>query len=124
LVQDVIPTVEAKYRVAPGRRNRPIAGLSISGAVPSYGARAFGLVQRGRLLLGAPFPADFETRFAKLKVLWIGCGQQDSLFSRSKTISDLLNKHEIKDVFRAGDGVHNYTGGAVCPNICRCCFAN
>ena len=31
VLEDVIPTVEAKYRVAPGRQNRAIAGLSMGG---------------------------------------------------------------------------------------------
>lgn len=120
LLEDVIPTVEAKYRVAPGRQNRAIAGLSMGGG------------QSLRIGLGHPdlfsavasfsgaIPQDFETRFAdllakpdatnaKLKVLWIGCGQQDSLFPRSKNLSELLTKKQVKHVFRATEGVHNYT---------------
>jgi enterochelin esterase family protein len=65
-------------------------------------------------------PADFETRFAdllknadstnaKVHPLWIGCGEQDSLFGRSKNLSELLDKHQIKHTFRAIEGVHNYT---------------
>ena len=42
-------------------------------------------------------------------MLWIGCGEQDSLFPRSKNLSDLLTKHDVKHVFRAIEGVHNYT---------------
>ena len=65
-------------------------------------------------------PADFETRFAallnnskeanqKIKTLWIGCGQQDSLFARSKNLSELLTKYQVRHIFHATDGVHNYT---------------
>lgn len=120
VLQDVIPTVEAKYRVAPGRQNRAIAGLSMGGGQSlRIGLGHLDLFSAVASFSGA-VPGDFETRFAsllkdpqgtnaKLKVLWIGCGQQDSLFPRSKNLSDLLTKDQVKHVFRAMDGVHNYT---------------
>ncbi len=120
LLQDVIPAVESKYRVAPGRQNRAIAGLSMGGGQSlRIGLGHLDLFSAVASFSGA-IPGDFETRFAglldkpettnaKLKVLWIGCGQQDSLFARSKGLSDLLTKHDVKHVFRATDGVHNYT---------------
>jgi enterochelin esterase-like enzyme len=120
LMQDVIPTVEAKYRVAPGRQNRAIAGLSMGGGQSiRIGLGHLDLFSAVASFSGA-IPGDFETKYAellknpqstnaKLKVLWIGCGQQDSLFGRSKNLSDLLTKNDVKHVFRATDGVHNYT---------------
>jgi enterochelin esterase-like enzyme len=120
LLEDVIPTVEAKYRVAPGRQNRAIAGLSMGGGQ----ALRIGLAHLDQFSAVASFsgaiPQDFETRFAdllakpdatnaKLKTLWIGCGEQDSLFNRSKNLSELLTKKQVKHVFRATPGVHNYT---------------
>jgi enterochelin esterase family protein len=120
VLEDVIPTVEAKYRVAPGRQNRAIAGLSMGGGQSlRIGLGHLDLFSAVATFSGA-IPQDFETRFAdllakpgatnaKLKVLWIGCGQQDSLFPRSKNLSELLTKHQVKHVFRGIDGVHNYT---------------
>jgi enterochelin esterase family protein len=120
ILEDVIPTVETKYRVAPGRQNRAIAGLSMGGGQSlRIGLGHLDLFSAVATFSGA-IPQDFETRFAgllakpvatntKLKVLWIGCGQQDSLFPRSQNLSDLLTKHRVKHVFRATDGVHNYT---------------
>lgn len=120
VLQDVIPAVEAKYRVAPGRQNRAIAGLSMGGGQSlRIGLGHLDLFSSVASFSGA-VPGDFETRFAgllaqpeatnaRLRVLWIGCGQQDSLFSRSKNLSDLLTRHQVKHVFRASDGVHNYT---------------
>jgi enterochelin esterase-like enzyme len=70
---------------------------------------------------GFPDPLPLiETRFAealkdpeatnsRLKVLWIGCGRQDSLFPRSKNLDELLTRHSIRHTFLAIDGVHNYT---------------
>ena len=120
LLEDVIPTVEARYRVAPGRQNRAIAGLSMGGGQSlRIGLGHLDLFSAVASFSGA-IPQDFETRFAdllakpdatnaKLKVLWIGCGEQDSLFPRSKNLSELLAKKQVKHVFRATEGVHNYT---------------
>jgi enterochelin esterase-like enzyme len=120
VLKDVIPTVEAKYRVAPGRQNRAIAGLSMGGGQSlRIGLGHLDLFSAVASFSGA-IPGDFEKRFAdllhdapgtnaKLKVLWIGCGQQDSLFPRSQNLSELLNKNQVRHVFRATDGVHNYT---------------
>jgi enterochelin esterase family protein len=120
VLQDVIPTVEAKFRVAPGRQNRAIAGLSMGGGQSlRIGLGHLDLFSAVASFSGA-VPADFETRFAnllgdakgtnaRLKVLWIGCGRQDSLFPRSKNLSELLAKNQVKHVFREVDGVHNYT---------------
>jgi enterochelin esterase family protein len=119
LLQDVIPLVEAKYRVAPGRLSRAIAGLSMGGGQSlSIG---FGHLDLFSAIgaFSAAVPADFETRYAdalkhsaetnaKLKVLWLGCGKQDSLFPRSQKLADLFEAHQIKHAFRAIDGFHTY----------------
>jgi enterochelin esterase family protein len=119
LLQDVIPTVDARYRVSPGRENRAIAGLSMGGGQ----SLRIGLGHTDLFSAVASFsgavPADFETRFASLlkdstgtnariKTLWIGCGRQDSLFTRSQNLSTLLSKYQVKHVFHPTDGVHNY----------------
>ena len=120
MLRDVIPTVEARYRVAPGRQNRAIAGLSMGGGQSlRIGLGHLDLFSAVASFSGA-IPGDFETRFAgllkdskstneRLKVLWIGCGRQDSLFPRSNNLSELLTKYQVKHVFHPTDGVHNYT---------------
>ena len=58
-------------------------------------------------------------------MLWIGCGQQDSLFSRSKNLSDLLTKHESNTSSApATASTTTPSGGSTCRSICRCCFAS
>jgi Enterochelin esterase and related enzymes len=120
LLRDVIPTTEARYRVSPGRQNRAIAGLSMGGGQSlRIGLGHLDLFSAVASFSGA-VPADFETRFAallkdsqganqKIKTLWIGCGQQDSLFARSKNLSELLTKYQVRHIFHPTDGVHNYT---------------
>lgn len=120
LLKDVIPTVEARYRVSPGRENRAIAGLSMGGGQSLRIGLGNVELFSGVASFSGAVPGDFETRFAgllkdakgtnaKIKTLWIGCGRQDSLFGRSKGLSDLLTKYQVRHVFFPTDGVHNYT---------------
>jgi len=119
LLGDAMPLVEAKYRVAPGRGNRAIAGLSMGGgqslAIGFNHLDLFSAIGA----FSAAVPADFETRYAsalahpaetnaKLKLLWFGCGKQDSLFGRSQKLADLFEAHQIRHTFRAIDGFHTY----------------
>lgn len=120
LMEDVVPAVERRYRVAPGRQNRAIAGLSMGGGQSlKIGLGHLDLFSAVASFSGA-IPQDFETRFAsllqdgkttndRLKTLWIGCGRQDSLFSRSNNLAELLTKYHVNHVFYPTDGVHNYT---------------
>lgn len=120
LLKDVMPLVESEYRVAPGRENRAIAGLSMGGGQ----ALSIGF---GRLDLfsaigafSSAVPTDFETMFsaqlngaketnAKLRLLWIGCGRQDFIWERSQKLDELLTVRGIRHTFRATEGAHTYT---------------
>jgi len=51
LVQDFVPEIEKHYRVAPGRENRVIAGLSMGG----YGALKIGLLHPDMFRIAASF---------------------------------------------------------------------
>ena len=120
LLEDVIPQVEKKYRVASGRKNRVIVGLSMGGGhalqiglshldlFSSVGAFSFAV------------PGNFENRFktllddpkgtnAKLNLIWLGCGRQDPAFERNRGISDLLTKHQIENTFYPTEGRHNFS---------------
>jgi enterochelin esterase-like enzyme len=117
LLKDVMPLIESKYRVAPGRANRAIAGLSMGGGQAlTIGLRHLDLFSALGVFSGA-VAGDFEKQFpavvanpkdtnAKLKVFWIGCGKQDNLFERSQKLSELLTARQIKHTFRASDGAH------------------
>ena len=45
---------------------------------------------------------------AKLKLLWIGCGTDDSLFNASKQFSTFLTTHKVKHAFRETAGAHTW----------------
>lgn len=119
VLKDVIPMVEAKYRIAPGRGNRAIAGLSMGGGQSlNIGLAHLDLFSAVGVFSSAV--ADLDTRFgavlsdakgtnAKLNLLWIGCGKQDAAFERAQKMSDLLNARQIRHTFRATEGAHTYT---------------
>jgi enterochelin esterase family protein len=119
LVQEVIPTVEKKYRTARGRENRAIVGLSMGGGH----ALQIGLNHLDVFSAIAAFssgvPKDFENRYRelldhpeqinrKLKLLWIGCGRQDPGFEQNTKLSELLTAHQVKNIFYPTEGLHNF----------------
>jgi enterochelin esterase-like enzyme len=120
LLGDLMPLVEENYRFARGRDNRAIVGLSMGGGQ----ALSIGLSHLDQFSVVGAFssaiPRDFETRFAdllknsgetnrKLKLLWIGCGEQDTAIRGSRELDALLTGHQIKHTFRATQGRHTYT---------------
>src|SRR6185436_17825045 len=119
LIEEVMPQVEKKYRVARGRDNRAIAGLSMGGGH----ALQIGLGHLELFSAVAAFssavPGNFESRFKpllddpdgtskKLKQLWIGCGRQDSAFERNQKFSELLTAHKVRNTFCPTEGLHNF----------------
>jgi enterochelin esterase-like enzyme len=120
LLNDVMPFVEGKYRVANGRENRAIAGLSMGGgqslSIGCNNLDRFSAVGA----FSAAVPADFESRFqaalagpdstnSKLKMLWIACGRDDFLFDRSQQLANLLKAKGIRHTFHPTEGAHTYT---------------
>ena len=119
LVEEILPQVEKKYRVARDRGNRAIVGLSMGGGHALH----IGLSNLDRFSAVAAFssavPPRFEARFnsllenpeatnRKLKMLWIGCGRQDPAFERNQKLSELLTSRQIRNTFHATEGLHNF----------------
>jgi enterochelin esterase family protein len=111
LLNDVMPFVEAKYRVERGRSHRAIAGLSMGGGQSLHIGFGHPDLFNAVGAFSAAVPADVESRLGKadFKTLWIGCGRQDSLFERSQKLSGLLESRGIRHIFRATEGNHTYT---------------
>lgn len=119
LTTEIIPAVEKKYRVATGSANRAIMGLSMGGGqalktglghldifayVGGYSAATIGdFDERFKALL-----EDAPGTNAKVKLLWIGCGRQDSLFSSNEKMDSTLTARQIRHTFVARDGYHDY----------------
>ncbi len=123
-LQDVIPFVESKFRVYADRDHRAIGGLSLGGAQ----SLALGLTHLDLFSRIAAFsPAmgaannpstggvDFEavlTESARineqLKLLWVGCGTEDTLFDSIRDFTQQLSKHKVEHMFRVTGGAHTY----------------
>jgi enterochelin esterase family protein len=119
LLDEVIPQVEKRYRVAKGREHRALFGLSMGGGQTlQIGFRHLDVFSALASFSGA-VPNDFESRFRKelqnpaatnrkLKLLWMGCGKQDDLFNRTVQLDEILKAHQIKHTFVSMEGRHNY----------------
>jgi enterochelin esterase-like enzyme len=123
-LEDVVPMVDAKYRVYADRDHRAIAGLSLGGAQ----ALAIGLTHLELFSRVAAFspamgasnnPAtggvDFETVLAdsarinsQVKFLWVSCGTEDTLFDSIRDFTGQLSKHKVEHIYRVTGGAHAY----------------
>lgn len=121
LIEDVIPFVQAQYRVDTNRERRAIAGLSMGGGQAlSIGLNQLDLFSYvGGFSAAIGNAADFSKTYGslvahadaankKLKLLWVGCGRDDSLFAASKSFSEFLATHKIAHTFRETDGAHTW----------------
>lgn len=120
VLNEVIPMVESEYRVAEGRDNWAIAGLSMGGGQSLQ--IGFRNLDRFSAIgaFSAAVPQEFEERFAdllakpeetnkKLKLLWIACGENDFILERSERLQQLLREHGIEHKYRKTEGAHTWT---------------
>ncbi len=115
LLDDVIPFIEAKYSVDRNREKRAIAGLSMGGG-QSFN---FGLGNLDTFAWVGPFSAapntkkpeelipDVAAAKAKLKLLWISCGNKDGLINISQRTHQFLKKNEINHVWHVDGHGHD-----------------
>ena len=113
LLDDLIPAIEAKYSVDRSREKRAIAGLSM-GCGQSFN---FGPGNLDSFAWVGPFSAapsasvkNVESARAKLKLLWISCGNKDGLIRISQNVHQFLKKNNIEHVWHVDghghDGAH------------------
>ena len=129
MTKELIPWVEAKYRVAPGRDNRAIAGLSMGGSLTiGVGLKhlelfsAFGVFSSGARDFATTHGAllsDAKATNERVKLLWIGIGNQDTTvrFETVKDFATMLEKAGIERTLRV------YEGGAHTWPVWRNCLA-
>ena len=106
------------------RDHRAIAGLSLGGGQ----ALGIGLSHTDLFSRVAGFSAalgavtspqagglDFKTLVSdskkmndRLKVLWVGCGTEDTLFNSNKEFAQLLASSGVKHTFRVSEGAHTW----------------
>ena len=117
LLEDVLPFVEANYRVKPDAANRAIVGLSMGGGQ----SLTIGLNHLDRFAWVGGFsssvPATEMVAGAlanpaatnkKLKLLWIGCGKDDFLLKRNEEFLATLKEKNIHHEWHLTDGAHSW----------------
>ena len=123
-IEDVIPLIDSRYRVYADRDHRAIAGLSLGGAQSlAIGLTHLDLFSRvagfSSAMGAANNPAsggvDFEQVLSdsakinsQLKLLWIGCGTEDTLFDSNREFSQQLSSHKVEHIFRVTGGAHTF----------------
>jgi enterochelin esterase-like enzyme len=123
LLTDIVPVIEKNYRVAPGRENRAIAGLSMGGGqaftmglrhldmFASVGEFSSGLVSDTEFRLDKYLPGfleDPKTVNSKLRLLYLSCGTGDPRYHGQLDLADLLKAHDIRYVWYPTPGVHEW----------------
>jgi enterochelin esterase family protein len=124
LIEEVIPMIDATFRVHGDREHRAIAGLSLGGAQSlAIGLSRIDLFSRvagfSSAMGAANNPAsggvDFEMVLAdpasinrQLRLLWVGCGTEDTLFESNRAFSEQLSKHKVEHIFRVTGGGHTF----------------
>jgi enterochelin esterase-like enzyme len=121
LIKDVIPLVESKYRVAPGRARRAIVGLSMGGAQ----ALQIGLSHRDLFATIGVFGngmtrAEVNSRYGdslkeanwsnklNLNLVFIGIAKEDPARARAQQLCDALRYHGIPVLYHETEGGHTY----------------
>jgi enterochelin esterase family protein len=118
LVKEVMPLVESRYRVAPGRKNRALVGLSMGGA------QALQIVAGHRDLFAAlgifgagMSRADFDARYKsamsaadrnKLGLVYVGAGKDDGVLARAKELAEALRASGLTVTYHETEGGHTY----------------
>jgi enterochelin esterase-like enzyme len=111
LLEDVMPFVEANYRVKTEAADRAIAGLSMGGGQ----SLTIGLnhLDKFAWVAGvssaiASFLDDPAAANAKLKLLWIGVGKDDFLLQRNQEFIGMLKEKDIRHEWHLTDGTHSW----------------
>jgi enterochelin esterase-like enzyme len=117
LLDEVMPLVTPRYRIAPGRRNRAVVGLSMGGAQ----ALQIGLAHRDLFATVGVFGngmtrADFESRYGrkapadenKIGLFYIGIGKEDGALARARELSETLRGQGVPVTYREVEGGHSY----------------
>ena len=117
VMKDVLPFVEANYRVLTDRRNRAVAGLSMGGGQALHVAFSHPKLFRAVGAFSAAVPGDFEAHFAagltsadaRPDLIWIACGKDDFIYDRSEKLAALLTARKVPHTWRPTEGNHTFT---------------
>ena len=117
LLEDVMPLVEANYRVKTDAASRAIVGLSMGGGQ----SLTIGLNHADRFAWVGGFSSavpseeaiagaleEAEATDQKLKLLWIGCGKDDFLLRRNEEFVARLKEKQLDHEWHLTEGNHSW----------------
>lgn len=117
LLDDVIPTIEARYSVKADREHRALAGLSMGGGQ----SLNFGLAHLDTFAWVGGFSSAPNTKppeqllpdpgaaTRELKLLWLACGNQDGLIRISQGVHEYLKEKGVPHVWHVDGHAHDPT---------------
>lgn len=117
LLSDLIPFIESKYSVLADREHRGLAGLSMGGGQSlNFGlgnldafAWVGGFSSAPNTMPPAQLVRDPAAARQKLKLLWVACGDQDSLFNISEGVHNYLVEQKVPHVWHVDiGGAHTF----------------
>ncbi|MBI4891112.1 MAG: esterase family protein [Acidobacteria bacterium] len=123
LLGDVIPLIEKRYRVLAGREHRAIAGLSMGGGqaftigLRNPGSFAWvaefssGLLSDANFDLKSHIPGMLEDARgvnARLRLLYVSCGEADPRIPGHENLSGLLKSKGIRHEYKTVPGGHEW----------------
>jgi enterochelin esterase-like enzyme len=115
LLQDVIPAIESRYSVLTDREHRALAGLSMGGGQ----SLNFGLGHLDTFAWVGGFSSAPNTKKpeelvpdpaavkARLKLLWLSCGNKDGLIRISQGVHAYLREKEVPHVWHVDGNGHD-----------------
>jgi enterochelin esterase family protein len=116
LLNEVLPRVEAEYRVSKDRNDRAIAGLSMGGLE----SLETGLTHTGQFAWIGGFSsavhnpglseklATLDPKTANLRLLWIACGTDDHLIEPNRKFIDFLKTKQMPVTQIETPGMHSW----------------
>jgi enterochelin esterase family protein len=120
LVGNIMPYVEANFRVSRDRQQRAIAGFSRGGGQSLFtgfnnldkfawiGSYSAYLTPEVFDKYFASAAADPQTTNQKLKLLWLGVGKADFLYQQAVTFDDYLKAKQIAHQSLVTEGGHTW----------------
>lgn len=117
LLADLIPFIESKYSAMTDREHRALAGLSMGGGQSlNFGlgnldtfAWVGGFSSAPNTMPPAQLVRDAAVARQKLKLLWVSCGDQDSLFNISEGVHKYLVEQQVPHIWHVDiGGAHNF----------------
>jgi enterochelin esterase family protein len=119
LLDELVPQVEKAYRAAKGRDTRAVAGLSMGGAQATY----IGLNHPDRFgwvgsfsgaynWYGGDWPGYFPSvggdASLKFRLVWLGCGTEDSLIDPNRKLDAWLKEKGVEFTAKETPGGHTW----------------